>query len=97
MTYTDSEYILEEGHRVNEKKSLIERMWPSNLPEVNVDVVGYPDEDLIGYQISYKVDGNLYGREIPEDINDQMDPEEFQVIVETIIDKFEQKYNKLTL
>lgn len=97
MTYTDSEYILEEGYRVNEKKSLIERMWPSNLPEVNVDVVGYPDEDLIGYQVSYEINGDLYGREIPEDINDQMDPEEFQVIVETIIDKFEQKYNKLTL
>lgn len=89
------EFIEQEGHQVQEKVSLIERMWPDDIPDVDVNVEGRPDDGLIGYQLSFVVNGDTYGAELAEDVDDPIELTNFDTIVSSYIDRFRNTYEEL--
>lgn len=89
-------FVQSNGYLVDEKISLIERKWPDDIPDVDVEVVGYPDDEVISYQVSFLVDGDEYGTPISEEVDDQMEPEEFEVVVDHFVGLFRNKYHEIT-
>lgn len=89
------EFIEQQGHQVEEKVSLIKRMWPEEIPDVEVNVEGRPEDNIIGYQISFVVNGDRYGRELAEDVDDPIQITDFDTILTTYIDQFRNSYEEL--